>query len=149
MRISVWMWVLGIGTSLGCTAALTSSNSASQGMGSVSSVSEQIADSGSSMSSSSSEGEEAAALEQDVSTYTALFSETGADVNAYLRGVGALAESYAVSDWERDPAVTRGIARGLARSRLSDQEIGRFIERIAGDDARMQDSLRAATVALR
>lgn len=152
MRIQAWMLVLGMGlggASLGCNAALSSSTSASTGMGSVSSVSEQLADSGSSMSSSSSAGEEAAALERDVSTYTALFSETGADVNAYLRGVGALAERYAVSDWERDPAVTRGIARGLAGSRLSDDEIGRFIERVAGNDAEMQSHLHAATVALR
>jgi hypothetical protein len=118
-------------------------------MGSVSSVSESLADSGSSLASSSSEGEEAAALERDVSTYTVLFSDSGADVDAYLRGVGALCESYAVSDWEGEPAVRRGIAQGLARSRLSEREIDRFIERVAGDDAQMHDSLRAAAVALR
>lgn len=132
--------------SLGCNAALSSSTSASQGVGSVSSVSGRLADAGSSLASSSSAGEEAAALERDVTTYTALFTETGADVNAYLRGVGALCETYAVLDWERDPAVRRGIARGLARSRLSQDEVARFVSRVSGDDAQMRESLHSAAV---
>jgi hypothetical protein len=118
-------------------------------MGSVSSVSEGLADSGSSLVSESSAGTESAALERDVTTYTALFAESGADVAAYLRGVGALCETYAVVDWERDPTVRRGIALGLARSRLSPDEIERFVERVSGEDAQLRRSLHAAAFALR
>jgi hypothetical protein len=140
---------IGVAASLGCNAALTSSTSASQGMGSVSSVSEGLADSGSSLASASSGGEESAALERDVTTYTALFAESGANVEAYRRGVGALCETYAVVDWERDPVVQRGIALGLARSRLSPDEIARFVERVSGDDAQMREVLHSAAFALR
>lgn len=154
MRNARWpwliaLWMTGMGASLGCSAVLASSDSASQGMGSVSSVSESLADSGSSLSSSSSEGEEAAALERDVSSYTALFSDSGGDVSAYLRGVGALCATYAVTDWERDPAVRRGIARGLARSRLTESEIDRFAARVSGGDGQLRRSLRDTAIALR
>ena len=141
--------VWGIAWSVGCTAALQSSNSASEGLGSVSSVSDSLAEAGSSISSSSSDGAASAALERDVSTYTAIFTGSGGDVGVYLRGVGALCETYAVSDWERDPSVWRGIALGLARSPLSEREIGVFAERIAGGDVRMRDRLHAAAVAAR
>jgi len=84
-----------------------------------------------------------------VSVYTTLFTDSGADVNAYLRGVGALCETYAVTDWEREPNVARGIARGLTRSRLSAREVDVFIERVSGGDAGLRDGLRTAARAQR
>lgn len=133
--------------SAGC-AVFSSSSTSSESSGSASSISDSFSDSSDS-SSSSSGGDEGAALERDVSTYTALYTESGGDVDGYVRGIGDLCEQYAVSDWQRDPAVLGGIARGLADSRLADTEVGTLVAAISGDDAELRESLWAAIVALR
>lgn len=135
-----------ISTLMGC-AALSSVNSISDSSGSASSLSESVSDSGSSLSNSSSAAGRQAALERDVRTYTALFSDSGADVEAYLRGVGALCEAYSVSRWEAEPAVTRAMALGLADSRLSVEQIERFADVVSAGDPDLRETLRTAAAA--
>ena len=76
---------LTMGLSAGC-AALSSSNCFSESSGSVSSISESVTDSSAS-SSSSSGSDRSAALERDVGTYTALYVESGGEVDAFVRGI--------------------------------------------------------------
>lgn len=146
LRLAV-LAAMTMGLSAGC-AVFSSSSTSSESSGSASSISESFSDSSDS-SSSSSGGDESSALERDVSTYTALYTESGGDLDAYVRGIGALCEQYGVSDWQRDSAVRRGIAQGLAHSRLADTEIGTLVAGISGDDAELRESLWAAIVALR
>lgn len=134
----------------GC-AIFSSSNSISESSGSVSSVSESFTTSSrSSTSSSSSLGsEESAALQRDVETTIALASESGGDADAVLRDVGSLCERYALTDWEAEPAVTTGIARGLAAAGVPAPEVARFARRVAGPDPALRDALRDALAARR
>lgn len=121
-------------------------NSISESSGSVSSLSESLTGSATS-STSSLGGEESAALERDVETATALFTENGGDADAVMRGVGALCERYALTDWETEPAVRRGLARGLAASGLPADEVARFAEQMSGPEPAVRDALRDALAA--
>lgn len=133
---------------LGC-AAFNSSNSISESSGSVSSVSESFTDSSDSSGSSSSSlgSEESAALQRDVETAVALASQSGGDADAALRDVSALCERYALTDWETEPAVTTGIARGLAAAGVPPEAVARFASRAADPDPALRDALRDALAA--
>lgn len=134
---------LALATALAGCAASTSLNSISESSGSVSSISRSITSVGSS-SLSSLGGEESAALERDVETSTALVTERGGDADAVLRDVGALCEGYALTDWEAEPAVQRGIARGLAAAGLPASDVERFSARASGPEPAVRDALRDA-----
>jgi len=135
----------------GCASISNSSNSVSESSGSVSSVSGSITDSSRSSGSSSSSlgSEESAALQRDVETAIALASESGGDADTVLRDVSALCERYALTDWETEPAVTSGIAQGLASAGVPEPEVARFARRAAGPDPALRDALRDALAARR
>lgn len=141
-RLVVALLLALAGAGLGC-AASNSSNSVSESSGSVSSLSESLTDSSAS-SASSLGAEESAALGRDVETTVALVGERGGDADALLRSVGALCRRRALSDWESEPAVRDGMARGLEAVGVPPREVARFARRIAGPDPAVRDALADA-----
>ena len=140
--------MLGFSAANGFGCALLSSSSDSSD--SASSISESFSDSSSSSNSSSDdEDAEDAALRQDVRTYTALFTETEGDVDAYLSGIGAVCERHAVSRWQADAGIQRAIGEGLAQSGWAKSRMSEFAARVAGDDLVALATMRAATEAVR
>lgn len=129
----------------GC-AALSSSGSVSNSSDSVSNLSGSIQESSAS-SSSSLGGHESAALERDIETATVVASEGGGDADAVLRGVSDLCQRYALTDWEAEPAVRSGIARGLAASGVPPRAVERFERRVTGPEPAVRDALQDALAA--
>ena len=142
--------VLGLSTfgGMGC-ALLSSSDSSSGSSNSISSIPESISDSSESSAWSSGDDDDNAAVRQDVRTYTALFTETDGDVDAYLSGVGAVCERHAVSRWQADPGIQRAIGEGLAQSGWTDTRVSEFAAGVVSDDPAALATILAATEAVR
>jgi hypothetical protein len=107
-------------------AAAVAACSFSHSSDSSSDSSEHSSDSSTSSSeSSTSDGDgdhdakpkETARFEHDVEQYTAAFLEAGGRSDeSFFAGLGDLARSHGVSDWESDPSAWEAIGRGIARS---------------------------------
>ena len=89
-------------------------------------------------SSRSSEGNEASALAADVRDYSRAYARTAGNYTNFQRGVGAIARSYGVFDWEGDPDIHRAMGSGFREAGLdvdTATRLGRAVSET--DDARL------------
>lgn len=117
MRTTQLVPILVFCVALGCSFSHSSDSSSDS--------SENSSDSSNSSSDSSSpdrdhdhgKADETARFEHDVEQYTAAFLEAGGRSDeSFFSGLGDLARSHGVSDWESDPSAWEAIGRGIARS---------------------------------
>jgi hypothetical protein len=83
-----------------------------------------------------------ARFQHDVEQYTLAFLQSGGRSDAsFFAGLGDVARSHGVSDWEAEPTTWEAIGRGLARSAASDAERSAFRTAWTGGDAAKQGAL--------
>ena len=75
-------------------------------------------------------------FERDVRNYTVEFAETGdeADVAAFQRGLGSIAEAHGIADWERTQDTFTAIGRGIGESSLADTHAKQLAVALSNDD---------------
>ena len=100
---------------------------------SLSDSSKSSSDSSSSSSRSSSPNTEAE-YRNDVSDYTEAYVVSGGSDGAFLNGIGGLAETRGITDWESDENTWTGIGSGLGRTAITDVQLGVYKENWGGGD---------------
>ena len=77
-------------------------------------------------------------FDRDVESYTVAFLQAGGrDDEAFLAGIGDLARTHGVSDWESELSTWEAIGRGLARSHASAAQRSAYqLAWTGGDSAR-------------
>lgn len=125
-----------------CAASACSSFRSSSSPSRWSSESSKSSSSPSRWSSRSSDGgsEDAApepeesAYFEDVRDYTAASVSSGGTPDDLARGIGPLAQSHHVLDWEADPTTLRAVGAGLANGGVSPGDLDNYKARLAGQD---------------
>ena len=81
------------------------------------------------------EGKESA-FERDVRNYTVEFARTGGelDIESFQRDLGAIAEGYGITDWERTQDTFVAIGRGLAESELDEPHAKQLAVALSSED---------------
>ena len=93
--------------------------------------------SGSDSGSSGSGGGAGTGYRRDVRTFAAHFAREGGSRDDFLRGIGRVAESHGVSDWEGRPETLRAIGAGLREAGVSRAEVEALGPRASGADPRV------------
>jgi hypothetical protein len=116
---------------------------------SISNSSGSISDSVSSpfkWSSSSSGGD--TAYRDDVSDYTVAYLESAADIGAFRRGLGQIAQRHGITNWEADRLTCASIGHGLRRAGVHPSEIDGLADKLFAPNARGRRNLRAGYAAI-
>ena len=82
------------------------------------------------------EEEKETAYQRDVRNYTVEFARTTDehDVESFQRDLGAIAEGYGITDWERTDDTFMAIGRGLGESELDDTSIKQLAVALSNED---------------
>ena len=93
-----------------------------------------------SSSSSSSDSDEAEGdFQRDVRDYTVRVAASEFDLDSFQRGVSEIAETYGISDWERNDATFEAIGNGLAKADVSQRRFEELAEQMTnGDDDNLE-----------
>jgi hypothetical protein len=119
---------------IGCSKSSTTQ--ASFGSSSDSSSSPFKSSSKSSSGDDDEEKEEESAFQRDVRNYTVEFAESSDehDVESFQRNLGAIAEGYGITDWERSEGVFVTIGHGLGESDLDDEDANELAAALSNDN---------------
>jgi hypothetical protein len=74
------------------------------------------------------------AYRRDVRAYAAEFAHAGGSSNDFLRGIGQVAESHGVTNWESNPDTMRAIGEGLRDAGVTNVEMEALEARADGAD---------------
>ncbi len=82
------------------------------------------------------EEEKESAFERDVRNFTVEFARTGGefDIESFQRDLGAIAEGYGITDWERTQDTFVAIGRGLGESELNDTNAKQLAVKLSNED---------------
>ncbi len=82
------------------------------------------------------EKEEETAFQRDVRNYTVEFARTADehDVESFQRDLGAIAEGYGITDWERTEGTFVAIGRGLDESELDASNVKQLAVALSNED---------------
>jgi hypothetical protein len=84
------------------------------------------------------EGDQAeeTAFQRDVRNYTVEFAQEDddPDLESFQRGLGAIAESHGITDWEQTDDTFVAVGRGLAESELDDSIAKEFAVVLSNED---------------
>jgi hypothetical protein len=123
---------------LGCSFSHSSDSSSDS--------SEHSSDSSTSSSDSSAPDNDGkndnARFQHDVEQYTVAYVQAGGrGDDGFFSGLGDVARSHGVSDWEAEPSTWEAIGRGIARSPASPAEQIAYQTAWTGGDATKQDAV--------
>jgi hypothetical protein len=91
-------------------------------------------------STSSSPGRESA-YRDDVRDFTAASVRSGNRLDALQRGLGDLARSHGITNWEEDPGTYDAIGRGLGAAGIDGVELDAYKTTLAGADSSKLEAL--------
>jgi hypothetical protein len=97
--------------------------------------SESSSDSSASSSRSSSPESAETQYKSDVREYTAAYTKTGGQFDAFRRGIGDIAKKHNITNWEDNPATYEGIGEGLGEAGATDLQLKAYMDGLAGQDA--------------
>ena len=82
------------------------------------------------------EEEKESAFERDVRNFTVEFARTGGefDIESFQRDLGAIAEGYGITDWERTQDTFVAIGRGLGESELDEPSAKQLAVALSNED---------------
>jgi hypothetical protein len=82
------------------------------------------------------EEEKETAFQRDVRNYTVEFARTvdEHDIESFQRDLGAIAEGYEITDWERTGGTYVAVGRGLAESDLDEPSAKRLAVALSNED---------------
>ena len=92
-------------------------------------------DSSASSSRSSSPESAETQYKSDVREYTAAYTKTGGQFDAFRRGIGDIAKKHNITNWEDNPATYEGIGEGLGEAGATDLQLKAYMDGLAGQDA--------------
>ena len=80
--------------------------------------------------------EEESAFQRDIRNYTTEFAQTvnEHDVDSFQRDLGAIAEGYGITDWERTEDTFVAIGRGLGESELDEPSTKQLAVALSNED---------------
>lgn len=99
------------------------------------SSSESSSDSSASSSRSSSPESAETQYKSDVREYTAAYTKSGGQFDAFRRGIGDIAKKHNITNWEDNPATYEGIGEGLGEAGATDLQLKAYMDGLAGQDA--------------
>jgi len=111
---------------LGCSFSHSSASSAGSSKSSGAS---------SKSSASSSQGSSTQTSRDDVRDYTYAYVSSRGDLDAFQRGLGDIAQSRGVTNWEEDTATYVGIGAGLAKARVTGVPYETFKQNLGRSDS--------------
>lgn len=120
---------------LAAMVILTQACSFSASSKSSSESSESSSDSSASSSRSSSPESAETQYKSDVREYTAAYTKTGGQFDAFRRGIGDIAKKHNITNWEDNPATYEGIGEGLGEAGATDLQLKAYMDGLAGQDA--------------
>ena len=129
-----------VSIALGFTTGCVSESSTTQGSFRSSSDSSSSPFKSSSKSSSGDDEEEdqkeETAFQRDVRNYTVEFARTAGepDIASFQRDLGAIAEGYGITDWERTEDTFMAIGRGLGESELDGTSVKQLAVALSNED---------------
>jgi hypothetical protein len=131
-----------VSIALGFTTGCVSESSTTQGSFRSSSNSSSSPFKSSSKSSSGDDEEEGddkeeeTAFQRDVRNYTVEFARTAGepDIASFQRDLGAIAEGYGITDWERTDDTFMAIGRGLGESELDGTTVKQLAVALSNED---------------
>ncbi len=82
------------------------------------------------------EEEKESAFQRDIRNYTVEFARTvdEHDIESFQRDLGAIAEGYGITDWERTGGTFVAIGRGLGESELDEPNAKRLAVALSNED---------------
>jgi hypothetical protein len=82
------------------------------------------------------EDEKETAFQRDVRNYTVEFARTGDehDIESFQRDLGAIAEGYGITDWERTRDAFVAVGRGIGESELDDTHAKQLAVALSNED---------------
>ena len=80
--------------------------------------------------------EEESAFQRDIRNYTTEFAQTvnEHDIDSFQRDLGAIAEGYGITDWERTEDTFVAIGRGLGESELDEPSTKQLAVALSNED---------------
>ena len=80
--------------------------------------------------------EEESAFQRDIRNYTTEFAQTvnEHDIDSFQRDLGAIAEGYGITDWERTEDTFVAIGRGLGESELDEPGVKQLAVALSNED---------------
>ena len=86
--------------------------------------------------SSSASSPSAEAYENDVADYTYAHVISAGQPDAFMKGLGTVAERHGVTNWEADNSTYIGIGKGLGKAKFTQTQVEVFAKNITGGDAK-------------
>lgn len=86
--------------------------------------------------SSSASSPSAEAYQNDVADYTYAHVISGGQFDAFMKGLGSVAERHGVTNWEADDATYIGIGQGLGKAKFTQTQLDVFAKNVTNGDAK-------------
>ncbi len=111
--------------------------------------SKSFSDSSASLSKSSSPDDSKSAYRHDIREYTAAYTKSGGQFDAFQKKLGELAKKHDVTNWEDELATYRGVGEGLGQGAVSQTQLATYMDGLARSDAQKRQAMQEGYAAVK